>query len=66
MPASTTSAVIVHLAGPRDVVELLELTDRQLDGWACVRCGADQTPGLPFVVTGWVTRRGQVFQCAAH
>ena len=38
------------------------LSDRQLGGYGCVRCGAELNPMVP---VGW-TSRGQLFECAAH
>jgi hypothetical protein len=38
------------------------LSDRQLDGWACVRCGDEVAPMVPI---GWGAR-GRLFECAAH
>lgn len=40
------------------------LSQTQLDGFACVECGAGQGPGVAFIPAGYVLGAGRVFQCA--
>lgn len=40
------------------------LSQPQLDGFACVECGAGQGPGMAFIPAGFVRGSGQVFRCA--